>query len=82
MNGEFKMPQYDINTITIEQLQNIISVGDDRYDNQIRCSNSGIVYLSQDIVGAQDIEDVAFCFETDNASNGYVGTMFQMIRII
>ncbi len=60
---------YDIRTITLEQFRMLIACGNDRHNNQI----SGMVYLSEDIVGAEQLDDVAFSFETFLAHNGYVG---------
>lgn len=67
------MMAYDIRNITLEQLRQLIANGDDRYDSQIRVSHDGMVYLSQDAVGAECIDDVAFRFETFCANNGFVG---------
>ena len=67
------MLKFNINTMTIDELKQLIASGDDSHNNQIRCSKQGEVYLSQDIVGAQNIEDVAFRFETTDAGNDYVG---------
>lgn len=67
------MEKYDIRSITLEQLRKLIASGDDRHHNQIRVSTAGMVYLSQDIVGADQLDDVAFRFETFDAGNDYVG---------
>ena len=64
---------YDIKTITLEQFRMLIACGHDDRNNQIRVTKSGMVYLSQDIVGAEQLDDVALCFETFSAHNGYVG---------
>lgn len=51
----------------------LIACGNDRHNNQIRVKKSGMVYLSEDIVGAEQLDDVALSFETFSAYNGYVG---------
>lgn len=66
------MEMYDIRTITLEQFRQLIANGDDTHDNQIRVTKNGMVYLSC-IVGATQLHDVAFRFETFDAHNGYVG---------
>ena len=68
-----KMKLYDIRALTEDDVRQMISAGDDSHMNQIRVSKSGEVYLSQDIVGAIDIDDLRFRFETFDAGNGYVG---------
>ena len=67
------MRMCDTRNITLNQLRKLIASGDDRHDNQIRVSKNGMVYLSQDIVGADQLEDVAFRFETFDSGNDYVG---------
>ena len=61
------MEQYDIRTITLEQFRHLIAHGDDKHDNQIRVTKSGMVYLS-DIVGADQLDNIAFRFETFDAN--------------
>ena len=65
--------RYNINTFTIEEFRELIANGDDSHHNQIRVTKSGEVFLSQDVTGAQNIEDIAFRFETFNRHNGYIG---------
>ena len=72
LNGQ-RIKAYDIRTITLEQFRMLIACGNDSRNNQIRVTKSGIVYLSEDIVGAEQLDDVALCFETFSAHNGYVG---------
>ena len=80
---------YDIRTITLGQFRLLIACGNDSRNNQIRVTKSGMVYLSEDIVGAERLDDVAFSFETFLAHNGYVGVaaaeddshVIQMIKI-
>lgn len=64
---------YDVRTITLEQFRMLIACGNDSRNNQIRVTKSGRVYLSEDIVGSEQLEDVALSFETFSANNGYVG---------
>ena len=72
LNGQ-RIKAYDIRTITLEQFRMLIACGNDRHNNQIRVTKSGMVYLSEDIVGSEQLDDVALCFETFSAHNGYVG---------
>lgn len=72
LNGK-QVKAYDIRTITLEQFRMLIACGNDSHNNQIRVTKSGMVYLSEDIVGSEQIDDVALSFETFSAHNGYVG---------
>ena len=72
LNGQ-RIKAYDIRTITLEKFRMLIACGNDRHNNQIRVTKSGMVYLSEDIVGSEQLDDVALCFETFSAHNGYVG---------
>ena len=72
INGK-RIKAYDITTITLEQFRMLIACGNDRHNNQIRVTKSGMVYLSEDIVGSEQLDDVALSFETFSAHNGYVG---------
>lgn len=67
------MKRYNINTLSVDDVREIIRNGDDNHNNQIRVSKTGEVYLSQDIVGAIDIDNLAFRFESFDAHNNYVG---------
>lgn len=64
--------KYNIETLTIKELIELIKSGDDSKDNQIRVTKAGIIYISQ-LVGAEDIEELNFRFETFDSGNGYVG---------
>ena len=72
LNGQ-RIKAYDIRTITLEQFRMLIACGNDRHNNQIRVTKGGMVYLSEDIVGSEQLDNVALCFETFSAHNGYVG---------
>ena len=72
LNGK-QVKAYDIRTITLEQFRMLIACGNDSRNNQIRVTKSGMVYLSEDIVGSEQLDDVALSFETFSAHNGYVG---------
>ena len=72
LNGK-QVKAYDIRTITHEQFRMLIACGNDSHNNQIRVTKSGMVYLSEDIVGSEQLDDVALSFETFSAHNGYVG---------
>ena len=66
------MLMYNIETITLDDLKTLIASGDDSHDNQLRVTNSGEVFLSQD-VGAENLENIKFRFETFDAGNECVG---------
>lgn len=67
------MKKYSVENLTIDDVRELLANGDDKYDNQIRVDKAGFVYLSQDVVGAVDIDDLAFRFESFDAGNDYVG---------
>ncbi len=67
------MLMYNIETITLDDLKTLIASGDDSHDNQLRVTNSGEVFLSQDVVGAENLENIKFRFETFDAGNECVG---------
>ena len=49
--------KYNIETLTIKELIELIKSGDDSKDNQIRVTKAGFICISQ-IVGAEDIERI------------------------
>ena len=65
--------EFDIRAITKDELRDLIRSGDDTHDNQIRIRKSGIVFLSEDCVAAENIDGLAFRLGTFDAGNGYVG---------
>jgi hypothetical protein len=67
------LKRYDVYNFTIHDLKEMIAMGDDSHDNQIRVTKSGEIYLSQDIVAAVAIDNLMFRFETFDAGNDYVG---------
>lgn len=67
------MLTYDVVTMTLENFRDLIASGNDEYNNQIRVSKDGKIYLSQGVVGASNLYDVAFRCETFDAGNDYVG---------
>lgn len=66
------MNQYNIHTLTIEELKDLIASGDDSKANQLRIKTDGTVFLST-IVGMDCLDDIVGRFETFQANNGYVG---------
>tara|TARA_R110000850_G_scaffold163581_2_gene288363 strand:+ start:1101 stop:1397 length:297 start_codon:yes stop_codon:yes gene_type:complete len=63
----------DLNTpYTHDDVAELIASKDDSHDRQLRVSNAGIAYLS-DEVGADNLDDVLFRLETWDAGNDYVG---------
>lgn len=69
----YNYPYYNINTIKLYEFKNMIANADDRKNNQLRVDESGEVYISHLNVGAKDISDLRFRWETYGAYNGYVG---------
>ena len=67
------MKRYKVDTLTMDQIRELIANGDDTHNNQIRVDKSGYVYLSQDIVGSEAIDNLCFRLESFDAYNGYVG---------
>lgn len=66
------MKQYNIYSLTIEQLKTMIAFADDSKRNQIRIKEDGTIYVST-IVGSKSLDGIAGRFETFDAGNGYVG---------
>ena len=64
--------QYNVHTLTMEQLRDLISSGDDSKQNQIRIKKNGTIFLSQ-IVGMDCLDGIAGRFETFQPNNHYVG---------
>lgn len=67
------MKYYDITKLTIQDVEEMLSNGDDEHHNQVRVTKDGKVFLSQDVVGYMDTDDLAFRYETFAAHNNYVG---------
>ena len=63
---------YNMKTLTRDELVELIRNGNDNHHNQIRVREDGTIFLSS-IVGAESIEGLRFRFETCDAGNGYVG---------
>ena len=66
------MEQYNIHTLTMEQLVEMIRSGDDSKENQIRIKSDGTIFLSN-IVDLDCLNGIAGRFETFRPNNGYVG---------
>lgn len=64
------MPKYNITSMTKKDFRKIIAAGD---DNQIRVKKDGTVFLSQDIVAADNLDEIDFRYEKFDAGNDYVG---------
>lgn len=62
----------NVDTLTIDQLRDLIVAGDDSHHNQLRITSSREIFLS-DIVGLEHLEGIIGRFETFVAGNGYVG---------
>ena len=65
--------RFKVSSLTIAELKQLIALGDDNYANQIRVTKDGYVFLSREIVGAENIENILYRFETFDAHNNYVG---------
>lgn len=57
---------------TIEDVANLLASKDDSQYRQLRVTKNGIAYIS-DEVGADNIDGLAFRFETWDAGNDYCG---------
>lgn len=62
----------DPKQFTLNGVKGLIASKNDSEDRQLRVTKSGIADLS-DTVGADDIDDILFRFETWDAKNDYVG---------
>lgn len=67
------MKQYNVDTLTIEELKDLIASGDDSKANQIRIGVDGSIFLSG-VVGANNLDGIVGRFETFDANNDYVGS--------
>lgn len=65
--------KYDIRTFTIDQMRELIYNGNDNFNNQIRVSNDGFIFLSDDKTGLDSIEKIKYRMETFCAGNEYIG---------
>ena len=66
------MYQYNVHTLTIEQLTNLIASGDNSQRCQLRIKEDGTIFLSS-VVGANNLDGIAGRFETFDVNNDYVG---------
>ena len=66
------MNQYNVHTLTIEQLTDLIACGNNSQRCQLRIKKDGTIFLSS-VVGANNLDDIAGRFETFDANNNYVG---------
>lgn len=64
--------EYNVYTLTPEQLKELIRSGDDSKPNQIRIREDGTIFLSS-IVGANQLDGIIGRFETFQPHNDYVG---------
>ena len=64
--------RYNVDSLTIDQLKELIRSGDDSHHNQIRINDKREIYLSP-VVGAQCLDGIIGRFETFDAGNRYVG---------
>jgi hypothetical protein len=67
------MNQYNVYSLTEDQLRELIRFGDDSKKNQIRIKRDGTIFLSN-IVGADNLGDIIGRFETFQPGNNYVGS--------
>jgi hypothetical protein len=58
--------------LTFKKVRSFIASSDDSIARQIRVTAGGIAFVS-DTTGAQNIEGLAFRFESYDAGNGYLG---------
>lgn len=65
----------DPKAFTIKNIRRLIASVDDSTHTQLRVNKEGIAYLSKPpLIGNVGIDNLAFCFGTWIAGNGYVGT--------
>ena len=64
--------QYNMDFLTLADVQQLIADGDDSYPCQIRVTNGGQVFLSTD-VATEKLVGIRFRFETFDAHHDYVG---------
>lgn len=69
---KYRYPMLSVKDFDQEKCAELYSEADDRTHNQVRVTHNGFVYISLK-VGAQDLYDVKFRFETSCPYNGYVG---------
>lgn len=67
-----EMPKYNIQSLTIEQLTDLIAQGDNSKDSQIRIKKDGTIFLSY-VVNMEQLNEISGRFETFRANNDYVG---------
>ena len=65
--------KYDIKNFSLDDMKNLIKNGDDSHDNPIRVTKDGMIYLSQDVVAADNLENIIFRLETFDSGLDYVG---------
>lgn len=65
--------KYDMTTFTIEDMKELIYNGDDSHNNQIRVTNDGYIFLSEDKFGNEALENIRFYGHTFVRNNDYVG---------
>lgn len=66
------MGQYNVYSLTKEQLKTMVASADDSIRNQIRIKTDGTIFLSA-IVGNNSLDGIVGRFETFDADNGYTG---------
>jgi len=70
----YNYPHYPLyKDFGLEKYREIISNADDRINNQLRVTKTGLVYLSYKDIGCQNILGLKFRSETYRARNVYVG---------
>lgn len=62
----------DPSEFTLENVRRLIASKDDSKHRQLRITKKGKAFISDD-VGCDNLEELAFRFETMDAGNGYVG---------
>ena len=69
---KYHYPRFHINDLTEQNFAELFSEADDRVHNQVRVTNDGYIHISN-TVGAVDLFDTKFQWETFVAYNEYVG---------
>ncbi len=62
----------DLSQFTEDNVKKLLGSGDDNTHTQLRVTKTGIAYLSK-VIGAEEIDNLAFRLESWVAGNEYVG---------
>ncbi|WP_437711018.1 CHAT domain-containing protein [Sorangium sp. So ce448] len=69
----YSYSRFDIRKLDEAACAELYAEADDNHHNQLRVTRDGTVFMSKDDVGAENVDNLRFRFETYCAGNGYVG---------